>query len=169
MGMFEIGDIRYSVSRSINENLGVFLDKSNIRVSPDVFDAVGALMREIFTPEINGTNGVTFNKPPKDLGNYSGGNFNVMPSTATTRHITDTLFVYCMGSDNLLNRLSDTLIAVGKHNFRNVMFVTTKWDSAVVTGSNAQRLQDMIDYNQRETEFCFLLVTPCGISMIPVV
>ena len=169
--MFEIKNLENNLFRSIDENLGGLLKSAGIDISFEVAQSITTLLRQLFAADSQGIDAGTFKKPPKDLGDDDNdrGIINVMPATNMTNNITDTLVVYCMGNDNLLNRLNDALIAVGKYDFKNVIFVTTKWDNSVVTGSNAQRLRDLMEFKRKKTKFCFIFVTTSGITAIPVI
>ena len=156
---------------SIQEDLDGIFRSSGMEISPEVSHSIGAVLHELFSLDPQNLAGVILKKAPKDLGDkYNDrGIFNVIPGANTTSRITDTLVIFCLGSDNLNTRLADFLIAVGKHRFKNVIFVTSKWDIAAITGNNTQRLQDLIEFRQAGSRFCFILVSTCGISMIPVI
>ena len=165
--MFNIMELRDDLSSSIQEDLDGIINSSRMEISREAAGLVSDVLSELFRLNPDGT----IAKPPKDFGdNFEGhGVINIMPSTSDTRRITDTLVFYCMGSDNLNTKLADMLIAVGKYRFKNIFFVTSKWDVAAVTGNNIQRLHDIIELSQDFATFCFILESSAGISRIPVI
>ncbi len=167
--MFDLSDIQQNVMYSAQENLGAIFHTYELQVSQDVVEAIQGVITGLFTP--NYPKARAIKKTPDDFGNYDNerGIFNVIPSTIQSRRITDTLVVYCLGNDNLQNRLIDTIISVGKYRFKNVIFVTSKWDVSALSGNNVKRLQDLFEFKQKGTMFCFILVSIGGISGIPVV
>jgi len=152
---------------SLHEDLGGIIRSSGMELSSPEIDAVHEVFHELFDLDASGA----LRKPRRDFGdNYgSRGVINVMPSAHETDKITDTLVVYCLGNEKLIPMITEMLIAVGKHGFKNVIFVTSKWDDAAVTGVNRQRLQDLIDFSRKGKSFCFILKCPSRIIRIPVV
>ncbi len=152
---------------SLRGGLESIFHSQDMDIPGDVAYSIDDFITGLFAPDGSGG----FKKAPKG---YSGntdshGLFHVIPGGRETDLHSDTLVVYCMGSDNLLDRLVDTIIAVGKHGYRNVLFFTTKWDVSVVTGNNAKRLQDLMDFRAKGTRFCFILASTSGIAKIPVI
>ena len=159
-------EIEHNLMRSIQGNLGGMFHSAGVRLSPEVLNSVSDMLCGMFAPSSQGEyegRGVT---APADSDKVM---FNVIPSNNTTSHVTDTLVVYCKGSDSLNNRLADMLIAANRHRFKNVIFVTTKWDSAMITGKNSQRLQDLFGLIENGASLCFILVSTSGVSIIPVI
>ena len=174
--MFDImEEMERKFSNSMQDNLNGIFSSSEMRISSEVAHSIGAVLNDLFSfPHPSKSSaGVTVKKAPKDLGDTDEYNsrvlYNVIPGTHKTRQITDTLVIFCLGSDNLNTRLVDALIAVGKHSFKKVIFITSKWDISAITGNNAQRLQDLIEFMQAGTRFCFVLVSISGVSRIPVI
>ncbi len=160
---------QHNIIRSIEENLGNIIHSSEIPLSRDIIDIIAQILIETLDREITDTTRETFKKTPKNLDENTHGEFNVLPSTSSTRHITETLVVYCLGNDNLNNRLLETILCVDKHRFKHVVFITSKWDASSLTGKNVLNLQSLIRFrHDYSTSFCFILVTTCGLNGIRV-
>jgi hypothetical protein len=169
--MFEIREMQGRLFNSMNNDLGGIFRSSGIGVPSEVAHSIGEVLRDLFSPDPQGSVDTVFKKAPVNLGDTDNdrGIFNVLPATNKAYDVTDTLVVYCLGSDNLLKRLVETIVAVSNHKFRNVIFVTTKWDISVVTDGNIDRLQKLFELKQAGSNFCFLLVSTIGVNEIPVV
>jgi hypothetical protein len=169
--MFDIRELQGKLFNSMGQDLNGIFRSTGINVPSEVANSIGAVLHDLFSANPQEATNTIFKKAPNNLGDRdnSRGIFNVLPATNKTYDISDTLVVYCTGNDNLLNRLVEMLIAVGNHNFRNVIFVTTKWDVSVVTGNNIDRLQKLFELRQAGSCFCFLLVSTFGVSEIPVI
>jgi len=174
--IMELGD---NFSSSIQENLGNIFRSSEMNVSWEIANSIGSVLNDHFSfPFANQSSGsakvkikkATVQKAPKNWRDEDDDRIshNEIPGIPTS-HVTDTLVVYCLGSDNLSSRLMETLVAVGKHRFKNVIFVTSKWDASVVTGDNTQRLLHLNDFRRAGSVFCFVLVSTSGISEISVI
>ena len=165
-----LGKMQSKLFDSMQRDLRDIFYSSGIRIPPKVAHSIGAVMQDIFSLDPQSPTGVTLKKAPKDFGDKDDqAIYNVIPGTNRIIHPTDTLVVYCLGRDSLNTRLKGALDAVRRHRFEDVIFVTSKWDISVITGNNAQRLLDLIDFMQDGTRFCFVLLSTSGISMIPVI
>jgi len=94
----------------------------------------------------------------------------VLPARKKSRYTTNVLVVYCLGNDRLGKRLDDMLKAVELHGFRDIIFITSKWDLSAVTGSNYERFQKILKHMYRRPgyhHFSFILLSTHGISEIP--
>ena len=148
---------------SMQEDFGGILRSSRMEISREVERAVRELMGRLFGGN-NPANG-TFKKPPQNIGDdynsrdsysgHGGAPINVIPGTLTT-NISDTLVAYCIGGD-LSSILERMINEVTKHRFKNVIFFTTKWDAAAVSGNNFHRLQSLHEFRQNGSDFCFIL------------
>ena len=171
--MSEIRDMRDRLFNSMQENLDRIFHSSGLELPPGVGRSIGEILDGLILTNPEGADILRHKKTPDNLGDDLNmrGHFNVIPATNNPYDITDTLVVFCLGSDNLNKRVDDMLIAVGRHSFRNVIFVTTKWDISAVTGGNNPRLHDLIEFSQRPngSQFCFIMLSTCGIGSFPVV
>ena len=174
--MFNITDISENLpislqegfSNSMREDFDYILRSTRMGISHKAAKLVGTVLSDLFKPNSDGT----FPKPPKDFGDdYCGsGSISVMSSTGRTSPTNnDTLVAYCVDGDNLNSKLTKMLDAVRMNRFKNVFFLTSKWDVSAVTGNNIQRLQDLYELRQNGVDFCFVLVSISGASRIPVI
>ena len=151
-----------SFSDYARRELTEILHKSQMELHPEFALEIGSLIRELFDPRPDRL----FKKPPADFGDRNIGGFNILPSTNTSTYITDTLVVFCTGGDNLLNRIVDMIVMTSQRQFRTVLFITSKWDEAVLSGSNVSRWGNLCDLGNNGTKFCFILASLGGLSRI---
>ena len=165
-----LGKMQSKLFDSIQRDLNGIFRSSGIGIPSEIAHSIGTVLNDLFSIDPQSTAGVTLKKAPKDFGDKDNDRaiYNVIPGTNRARHKTDTLVVYCLGKDSLNTRLTGALDAVRGHRFENVIFVTSKWDISVITGNNAQRLLDLIEFSKDGTRFCFVLLSTSGISVIPV-
>jgi len=165
--MFAYDDLLSEYSDTLKENIDRIIDSSRMILTNNQHDAVRDVISRLFSVDADGT----LKKPPKNWASNSGGRavINIMPSTQNTEYITDTLVYYCIGTESLEKNLDRMLIQVGKFKYKNVFFVTSKWDNAVITGINRQRLLDMVYYNSNlefGTNFTIILKCPFSINTV---
>ena len=171
--MLEKLNIENNIMSSIEVCLRGYLNTSEIELrGGDIFHAIYSILRDLFWPDSD-SQGFSFTcgpqKTPAGLGdnvNYHGL-INVIPSNIFGP-ITETLVVFCLGTDNLNNRLEETIHAVGTHKFTNVIFVTSNWNMSALTGKNIKRSRDLMELKRAGTKFCFVLLSTCGTCFIPV-
>jgi len=165
--MFAYDDLLREYSDLLRDKIGGIIDSSRMILTNNQHEAVCDVVDRLFSIDADGA----LKKPPKNRGDKSGGRvvINVMPSAQDTDYITDTLVYYCIGADSLEKSLDRMLIQVGKFKYKNVFFVTSKWDNAVISGINKQRLLDMVYYNNNlefGTNFTIILKCPFSITTI---
>jgi len=165
--MFEYNDLLREYSGSLSESIDRIIDSSRMILTGKQHDTVRDVIGRLFSVDADGA----LKKPPKSWGDNSGGRavINIMPSAQSSEYITDTLVYYCLGADSLEKNLDRMLIQVGKFKYKNVFFVTSKWDNAVVTGINQQRLLDMVFYNSNldfGTNFTVILKCPFSVATV---
>ena len=165
--MFYYDDLLTEYSDSLQKNIDKIIDSSRMILTNNQHEAVRNVISRLFSIDAEGA----LKKPPKKWSDNTGGRavINIMPSTQSSDYITDTLVHYCTGAESLEKSLDRMLIQVGKFKYKNVFFVTTKWDNAVVTGINQQRLLDMVFYNSNNefgTNFTIILKCPFNITTV---
>jgi hypothetical protein len=166
--MFDSREMQDKLYSSMPDNLNDIFHSSKMDVSPEIAHSICDTLRGLVSADGNDIINTTIKKAPQDLGDSEDGYgaYNVIPAKNKTSHRTDTLVVYCLGSDNLLDRLVDTIAAINDHPYRNVFFITSKWDTSVLTGKNKDRMQRFFEFSQAGTRFCFILVSMGGFSRI---
>jgi len=165
--MFIYDELLSEYTESLQENIDSIIDTSRMILTDNQQKAINDVINRLFSIDSEGT----LKKPPKTWVDNSGGRavINIMPTTRDSEYITDTLLYYCTGSDSLEKNLDRMLIQVGKFKYKNVFFITTKWDNAVISGINKQRLLDMVYYNSNlefGTNFTIILKSPFSITTV---
>ena len=165
--MFVYDDLLREYSDSLQDSIGMIIESSRMILTDNQEKAVCDVINRLVSIDNEGT----LKKPPKNWGDKAKGRvaINIMPSTQSADYITDTLLYYCTGAESLEKSLDRMLIQVGKFKYKNVFFVTTKWDNAVISGINKQRLQDMVYYNSNlefGTNFTIILKCPFSIATV---
>jgi len=173
--MFVYDDLLREYSDSLQDSIGMIINSSRMILTNNQEKAVCDVISRVFSVDSDGALKKPSKNTPKNLlvnrGDNSGGRavINIMPSSQGSEYITDTLVYYCLGADSLEKSLDRMLIQVGKFKYKNVFFITSKWDNAVVTGINKQRLLDMLYYNSNNefcTNFTILLKSPFSITTV---
>jgi len=153
--------------------------KSKIKIPPNIINTIGDLLEDL----LDASPGKLTRKKLDVHGDLFSGDssgssniINIYPGNNSSHILTNTLVVYCTGSDNLHKRLDDTLsylnrIEVSNYNhvFDSVTFITNKWDESVFNNNNYDRYEQMMERSERSsrsTGFCFMLFSIGGISHI---
>jgi len=168
--MFAYYDLLKEYSGTLQENIDRIIDSSRMILTENQHKTVRDVISRLYCIDTEGV----LKKPPKSWEDNSGGRavINIMPTAADSEYVTDTLVYFCLGTDSLEKSLDRMLIQVGKFKYRNVFFVTTKWDNAMITGINKQRLLDMVYYNNNcdfGTNFTVVLKCPFNITTVLVI
>ena len=168
--MFNIEGIDGNIIADIRKKLPELFYKSGIEISGEVVNSIFDILLNVLAIKQDGS----LAKLPKDMdfGKDTYGNplFNLIPSNKYGSK-TDTLVVCCAEGDSLNNRLDEMLSNVAKWNddYRIIIFITTKWDSAAVTGKKFHVLHKMHELKNKGVTLVFILVSTAGISDIPVI
>jgi hypothetical protein len=167
--MFDITQVKKNVEYCMENELDGILKSSGINLDHDMLDSIGGFILSYIDPKRPKDN--IFYKPPPNQGViwHLSLRFDTLPPVADFDYHKDVLVVRCLGSDNLYNTLVETIIHVEKHPYPIVIFFTSKWDMATITGKNIQRFNDLFEQQyEKGTKYCFILLSTWGICKIPV-
>jgi hypothetical protein len=164
--MFDIWQMKRNIEMTFSHDLEHILKPTKIQLSPHVVQSISDFIMSCYVPSPKRDSSRIFQTPELPIGNLAY-NFDILPAPTGTNWGRELLVARCLGDDDLYEALVSMIIHVQKHHNGTVFFFTTKWDMSIITGRNIQRIYDLYELQQQGINFCFILITTWGISLIP--